>query len=218
MVQGERPGGASYENIHSLFQQLLPLYKSQRFSSVLVSKLQHDGTKHEQPYPVTNQTCSKEMCFSLRGLELCLVRPHMLCRPNTPNPPTCSQKFSTEHALGHKQECSLSVFPLHSLFPRFVCARAHNTRFIYLPPFIIFFHFFPPSFSSIFSPFSLGLDCFSTVTHRKLSTFTFTTSVVLWSPASALALTLFCLLSASQKELRKIARGVRSLPQTTGYF
>lgn len=141
IFQGERPVGASYENIHSLFQELLPPYKSQRFSSVLVSKLQHYGTKHEQPYPVTNQTCSKEMCFSLRGLELCLVRPHMLCRPNTPNPPTCSQKFSTEHALGRKQECSLSVFPLHSLFPHLVYACAQNTRFTFLPS----------SFSSIFS-------------------------------------------------------------------
>lgn len=83
----------------------------------------------EQPYLVTNRTHSKEMCFSLWGLECCLVRPHTLCRGNT-NTPTCCR------GIPHQGALSRSSFPV-------LCAHMYtDTRFIYLPLSLTFFHFF----------------------------------------------------------------------------
>lgn len=99
----------------------------------------------EQPYLVTNRTHSKEMCFSLWGLECCLVRPHTLCR-ETPTRQPAVGEFPTKHAL------SRSSLPILS-FPA-LCAHMYPyTRFIYLPLSLTFFHFF-----SLLNEGSLGSE------------------------------------------------------------
>lgn len=100
--------------------------------------------KVERLYPVTNRTYSKEMCFSLRGLECHLIRPHMLCKGNAPNTPTCSPGMPHQACFRLPTGMlSLSLSFPFSPSPPCVHIRTRTHALCIFSLSLIFFHFSP---------------------------------------------------------------------------